>query len=105
MSLIFSRASSTFFSLWYLLTIRQVDFPKLLNSLLCASVDFLSFRNILSAILGWYRDPRPAQLLDTPASRVLDIPDIYLVIPPRTTLNVRILKPASIRSAWEKAWE
>ncbi|ATZ51424.1 hypothetical protein BCIN_07g00640 [Botrytis cinerea B05.10] len=60
--------------------------------------------NILSAIIGWYRDPQYNGLFGNAAMRALSIPDIYLVVPPRTPLNVRRLKPALIRSAWEKAW-
>ncbi|KAF7882256.1 uncharacterized protein EAF01_011708 [Botrytis porri] len=61
--------------------------------------------NILSAIIGWYQDPRYTPEFGVPAMRAFTIQDIYLVVPPRTTMNVRILKPALIRSAWEKAWD
>ncbi|TGO36101.1 hypothetical protein BHYA_0135g00070 [Botrytis hyacinthi] len=61
--------------------------------------------NILSAIVGWYHDPRYSPQFGNAAMRAFNIPDIYLVVPPRTTVNVRILKPALIRSAWEKAWD
>ncbi|KAF5874714.1 putative dehydrogenase reductase protein [Botrytis fragariae] len=61
--------------------------------------------NILSAIIGWYHDPRYTPQFGNAAMRAFTIQDIYLVVPPRTTVNVRILKPALIRSAWEKAWD
>ncbi|TGO74155.1 hypothetical protein BELL_0304g00100 [Botrytis elliptica] len=61
--------------------------------------------NVLSAIIGWYHDPRYTPQFGNAAMRAFSIPDIYLVIPPRTPMNVRTLKPALIRSAWEKAWD
>ncbi|KAF7900831.1 hypothetical protein EAF00_003052 [Botryotinia globosa] len=61
--------------------------------------------NILSAILGWYHDPRYTPQFGDAAMRAFNISDIYLVVPPRTTLNMRTLKPSLIRSAWEKAWD
>lgn len=63
-----------------------------------------SAENIVSAIVGWYRNPNLPAQFGTPAARLAAIPHVYLIIPTNIRANKR-LKPAVIRAAWKKAWE